>query len=160
MVSKVVDSTTEQPLTIGRLERELERFKRLIYVAAGGVIVLGTIPLLTLMLRLPPHPTDPGFSWFLVWLGVELGAILAGVYLLSGKWRQLPLHLRKGTAMGFLGIGWLALLAFVIWLIAGGAEGGFILWVVWVWIGSGVGLVWLHRRLGRNRRVGVSETAG
>jgi hypothetical protein len=137
---------------------ELEKFKGFTLIALGSVIALGGMALFLALLNVPSHYAinDEPAPWLMVWLAVELWSVFVGVQLLiSRKWRQLPIAMRKDTIVRAFGVAWLASFTLLIRLFADGASLSFIFWPLLAIAALGLGLIWLYQRL--NRSVAVSQ---
>jgi len=137
---------------------ELEKYKGFTLIALGSVIALSGIALFSALLNVSSQYAinDEPAPWLIVWLAVELWSVFVGAHLLiSRKWRQLPIAMRKGTILRAFGVAWLAVFAFLIRVFAGGASISFVFWTLFVIAALSLGLIWLHKRL--NRSVAVSQ---
>ena len=93
------------------LERQLENWKRVLWMSIGASVTLFT----TAVADIPNHVDVYFPGWFGVWFILQLGTTPAGFAILMGKgWRPLPLSDRLNTGFGFLAVAWIVLIAFVI----------------------------------------------
>ena len=97
-------------MDIEQLEKQLELWKRGLFVALGSSVTLFAI-------TLAESSRDSFFSsaiwgWYLVWVVVWLAIAPPGFYLLlSKRWRKVSLSTRLNTAFGYLGCAWMVLLS-------------------------------------------------
>lgn len=101
------------------LYRKLDTLKRGLLLAAGWAIALFLVALMG------PHPGSYN-GWFLAWFIVQIGAPPLGLMLLvSRDWRALPFEDLKGTAFGYLAVGWLSVVSVTLQMglsLQGGAS--------------------------------------
>jgi hypothetical protein len=93
-----------------KLEKELQLWDRLMYMAMGAAIVLLAIS----FRHLDYGDRWPGFQNHAgaIWQWMQIAITPAGFYLLwSKRWKNMPLRQKKNTIVGFFIASWLTFLA-------------------------------------------------
>jgi hypothetical protein len=93
-----------------QLEKELQTWDRLMYLAVGASIVLTAIS----FRHLDYGDYWPGFQHHAgaVWQWMQIAITPPGFYLLWGKrWNHMPFRHKKNTIMGFFIASWLTFLS-------------------------------------------------
>ncbi len=92
------------------LEKQLEFWKRGVYVAIGSSVTL----LATAIAESPRSYLSSQFvwAWYLVWVVIWLSVTPPGfILLMSRQWRKVPLTIRLKVAYEYLCCAWLVLLS-------------------------------------------------
>ena len=95
-------------MTIVHLEKQLISWQKLLLVHVGS-----SVTLLATAIADIPNQSDTYFpGWHALWFILQLATIIpAAVLVLGIRWRKLPFHLRVNKIFGYLGIGWITLVA-------------------------------------------------
>jgi hypothetical protein len=98
------------------LERQLEKWQQALLFLGGATTSLLLITLTELPLAMSSDVSALVINgWYAVWFLLEIASLTAGLGLIIARgWRPLPFRRRLHTAFAFLGLGWLALLAFAL----------------------------------------------
>lgn len=99
-------------MEIQQLEKQLEMWKRFLFMILGSSITFVSISLGNIV-----YGDWPGFGNYVggIWTSIQLLATLPGFYLLWGRcWKPVLLSSRLNTIFGYFAISWINLLSLIL----------------------------------------------
>ena len=79
------------------------------------LVIYGIIGTLLLLALAGDTNHEAHFGWFVLWFMTTVSSIPFGVVMIIGRWwKEVPLEMRRGTAMGYLLVGFVNLISLAL----------------------------------------------